>query len=214
MTFKLHPAAQSAVLLGLFAVIGTGKVAYVHEHTKDQIATNERGKLLHSLQEIMPDSLYDNDILNDTKEVVHELLGDNKPKTVFIARRQGTAVGAVITTVAPDGYNGPIKLLVGITSQGQVAGVRVISHRETPGLGDKIEIARTPWIAEFKGRSLGNPAKGQWAVKRDGGVFDQFTGATITPRAVVAAVRRTLLYFEEHKQELFKKATKTADANE
>ena len=175
---------------------------------------NEKSHLLHSLQEIMPESLYDNDILKDTKAVTHELLGDEKPKTVYIARRQGTPIGAVITMLAPDGYNGPIKLLVGILTDGRIAGVRVIGHRETPGLGDKIEIARDPWIGKFEGRSLGDPPAGKWAVKYDGGVFDQFTGATITPRAVVAAVRRSLLYFAEHKEELFEKAPDAADANE
>lgn len=210
MTFELHPAMRSAVLLGLFAVIGTGVVAYVHEHTKDRILANEKRQLLHSIQEIMPESLHDNDILKDTKQVTHELLGGERPKTAYIARQNGIPVGAVLTTVAPDGYNGPIVLLVGISAQGRLTGVRVIAHRETPGLGDKIEIARDPWISKFEGRSLGDPPSGQWAVKRDGGVFDQFTGATITPRAVVDAVHRSLLYFAEHKEELFEKANQSS----
>ena len=214
MMFKLHPAARSALLLGLFAVIGTSVVAYVHDHTKDRIAANEKAQMLRSLHEIMPDSFYDNDILTDTKEVVDELLGDDQPKILFIARRQGSPVGAVLTVVAPDGYNGPINLLVGIFYQGSLAGVRVIAHRETPGLGDKIEIARDPWIGGFEGCSIGDPPTKQWAVHRDGGVFDQFTGATITPRAAVGAVYKSLLYFAEHKEELFVKAPEAADSNE
>ena len=140
-------------------------------------------------------------------------MGDYEPKTIYIARQQDIPVGAVLTVVAPDGYNGPIKLLVGILHQGTLAGARVIAHRETPGLGDKIDIIRDPWIRTFEGRSIGNPPSKQWAVIRDGGVFDQFTGATVTPRAVVGAIHRSLLYFTEHREELFVKAPMSANSD-
>ena len=112
-------------------------------------------------------------------------------------------VAVVLALIAPDGYGGPIKLLVGINADGSLAGVRVVNHHETPGLGDAIDTRRSNWILGFTGRSLGDPSPAQWAVRKDGGVFDQFTGATITPRAVVKAVKRALVYFEAHRDTLF-----------
>ena len=200
---RAPPVLKSTLLLGLFAMLGTGLVAFVHDNTKARIAANERTDILRSLHEIMPESRYDNDILQDTVEVSNEHLGGAEPKTVYLARLAGEPVGVVLTTVAPRGYNGPITLLVGINVEGKVSGVRVVSHRETPGLGDAIEVKRSPWIKGFNGRSLGDPPEPKWAVSRDGGIFDQFTGATITPRAVVDAVRRSLIYFGEHQSELF-----------
>jgi len=118
----------------------------------------------------------------------------------------------ILQAIAPDGYSGAIHLLVGIHADGRVAGVRVIGHRETPGLGDKIELAKSPWIRSFEGKSLTNPAADGWAVKKDRGEFDQFAGATITPRAVVGAVHRALQYFDAHKAELLAAEGATADA--
>jgi electron transport complex protein RnfG len=197
---------KSASLLGLFAMLGTGLVAFVHDTTKARITANQRVNTLRTLWEIMPESRYDNDILRDTIEVSDEHLGDVEFKTIYLARKAGKPAGVVLTTVTPQGYNGPITLLVGIDVLGKVSGVRVVSHRETPGLGDAIEVKKSPWIKRFNGRSLGDPPVQKWAVKRDGGIFDQFTGATITPRAVVDAVKRSLLYFREHQSELFSPA--------
>ncbi len=112
---------------------------------------------------------------------------------------------------AVNGYNGNITLLAGINSDGSLRGVRIISHKETPGLGDAIEIEKSDWALDFSGKSLSNPEPDQWAVKRDGGEFDQFTGATITPRAVVDAVRLALEYFEANHEYLF---DTTADSTE
>ncbi len=204
-TMELPQISKSAALLGLFAVLGTSTVAFVHEHTKARIAENERAYLLRSLHEIIPADAYDNDIINDTVDITNARLGNTAPKKVFLARKGVEPVGAIITAIAPRGYNGPITSLVGILYDGTIAGVRVISHRETPGLGDAIESQRSPWITSFNGRSIGDPPEQQWAVKIDGGVFDQFTGATITPRAVVEAVRETLIYFGEHREEIFAK---------
>jgi electron transport complex protein RnfG len=194
---------KSTCLLGLFAMLGTGFVAFVHDNTKARITANERADLLRSLREIMPESKYDNDVLSNIVEVSDEHLGDAGLKTIYLARKAGEPAGVVLTTVAPQGYNGPITLLVGIDVLGKISGVRVVSHHETPGLGDAIEVKRSPWIKRFNGRSLGDPPVQKWAVKRDGGIFDQFTGATITPRAVVDAVKRSLIYFDEHQSELF-----------
>ncbi|MEN8129402.1 MAG: electron transport complex subunit RsxG [Pseudomonadota bacterium] len=200
---KYSQIIRSALLLGAFAVAGTGSVVLVHHGTKERIAANERAELLRNLHEIIPDSAYDNDIVEDTLQAIDEALGSKEPSTIYIARKRNLPVGAVLTAVAPGGYNGPIKLLVGIYHNGSLAGARVVSHRETPGLGDKIEIRRGPWITIFDGRSIGDPPIAKWKVRRDAGVFDQFTGATITPRAVVNAIRQSLLYFDRHKEALF-----------
>ncbi|HHJ13512.1 MAG TPA: electron transport complex subunit RsxG [Gammaproteobacteria bacterium] len=205
---NLRPIASASLFLFLFAVLGAGLVAYTHEKTAARIHDNERRALLKSLRELIPPERYDNDIFHDVLYVRHrELLGTDKPVAVYRARMQGWPVAAVIAAVAPDGYNGNIQLLVAINVDGTLAGVRVIQHRETPGLGDNIERSRSDWILSFNGKSLGNPGKRGWKVKRDGGTFDQFTGATITPRAVVKAVYNALLYYELHHDELFAQAS-------
>lgn len=198
----------TAILLGIFAVAGTGMVAYTFDKTEDRIAANEREALLKSLHAIVPPALHDNDLSADTiTETSKELLGTTKPVTVYRARKDGKPIAAILTPIAPDGYNGAIKLLVAIGYNGDIFGVRVISHHETPGLGDAVDIDKSDWITEFKGHSLGNPGELGWHVKRDGGDFDQFTGATITPRAVVNAVYNSLQYFKLHRDELFVKNT-------
>lgn len=194
----------TALLLFGFAVIGVGLVAATHEATKERIAENHRRMLLRFMNQVLPPERYDNDILRDRVQVVDPRLAPHgEAVTVYRARRQGRPVAAVFTTVAPDGYNGRIELLVGVDVSGRVTGVRVVDHHETPGLGDAIDIRKSHWVEEFRGRRLGDPPLKRWAVKKDGGVFDQFTGATITPRAVVKAVRHTLLYFQEHRKTLF-----------
>jgi electron transport complex protein RnfG len=195
------------MFLFLFAVIGSGLVAFTHDNTAELTAENQRKALLKSLNELVPSERYDNDIFTDTLDVVSsELLGTDEPVTVYRARKNGWPVAAVLAAVAPDGYNGTIRLLVAVNLDGSLAGVRVVQHRETPGLGDAVEADRSGWILGFAGRSLSNPAKKGWKVKRDGGVFDQFTGATITPRAVVKAVHKALLYFQLHSHRLFEQS--------
>lgn len=194
----------TGILLGLFAVIGAGLVALTEEGTREPIAEAERQALLRNLHAIIPPGRHDNDIYTDTLEVIHPLLlGTGKPVTVYRARMKGQPVAALFTTVAPDGYSGAIRLLVGVNADGTLAGVRVLAHKETPGLGDDIEIERSSWIKSFDGRSLLDPEETRWTVKKDGGVFDQFTGATITPRAVVRGTYNTLRYFREHRNEVF-----------
>jgi electron transport complex protein RnfG len=196
----------SALLLGLFAIIGTAMVAMIHDATAERIAANHRAFLLKSLHILVPPEQHDNDLFTDVITVTNkELLGSNKPVRVYRARRNEKPVTAIINAVAPDGYSGSIELLVAIRYDGSLAGVRVVKHKETPGLGDSIEASRSDWILGFDDRSLTNPEKKGWAVKRDGGIFDQFTGATISPRAIVNAVYRSLLYFDTHKDELFDK---------
>ncbi len=202
-----RPVLISAIFLFLFAVIGSGLVAFTFDSTAERIADNQRKALLKSLNELVPSDRYDNDIFADTLYVEStELLGTDKPVPVYRARKNGWPVAAVLAAVAPDGYNGSIRLLVAVNLDGTLAGVRVVQHRETPGLGDAVEAERSDWIQEFKGKSLTDPAKKGWKVKRDGGTFDQFTGATITPRAVVKAVHKALLYFQLHTHSLFEKS--------
>ncbi|RMG60442.1 MAG: electron transport complex subunit RsxG [Gammaproteobacteria bacterium] len=193
----------STVLLALFGIAGAGSVAVVHELTKERIAANIRATMLKSLNDVLPPSEYDNDILSDTIEVWDANLTPGAPTTIYRARKDGQPVAAIFDINAPGGYGGSIHLLVGIRADGRLSGVRVVEHHETPGLGDAIEAGKSDWILQFRGLSLDNPPEAQWKVKRDGGQFDQFTGATITPRAVVKAVRNALRYYREHRDEIF-----------
>ena len=194
----------SAVLLGLFAIVGTGMVAFTSTNTAERIAANERAFLLRSLHELVTPDMHDNDMFNDVIQVSEkESLGSKKPVNIYRARKDGKNIAVIISAVAPDGYAGDISLLVAIDNNSTLLGVRVASHRETPGLGDGIEIKRSNWILGFNGKSLVNPGKKGWRVKRDGGMFDQFTGATITPRAVVKAVYKALEYFKNNSDVLF-----------
>jgi electron transport complex protein RnfG len=199
---------KSVVLLALFTLLGASSLLWVHAITEDRIADNERALLLTRLNEILPVDDYDNNLATDINVVsAADLLGSDEPLTIYRARQDGKPVAAIFTTVAPDGYSGSIRLLVGVYMNGKLAGVRVIQHKETPGLGDKIDTSRSNWVLSFDDRSLTNPEFGQWAVKPDGGEFDSFTGATITPRAVVKAVRDTLVYFQQHQEQLFASQT-------
>jgi electron transport complex protein RnfG len=193
----------SAFALTIFAVIGTTIVSSTDWLTRDRIKANEIAARLKQINEILPQQLYDNDLLQDTLTLPPGAITDRYPVTVYRAQSAGKYVAVIMQTTAPSGYSGPIKLLIGILSDGTLSGVRVLKHKETPGLGDKIELRKNKWILSFNGKSLQNPEKDSWKVKKDGGEFDQFTGATISPRAVTQAVRDSLIYFEAHRQTLF-----------
>lgn len=194
----------SAILLALFAIAGTFFVTYTYDNTIDRINENKRLALLKAFHVLIPPSAHDNDVFNDIIVVQNkELLGSAKPVNIYRARKNNKNVAVIINSIAPDGYNGNIELLVAINLDGTLAGVRVVHHKETPGLGDAIEERRSDWITKFKQLSLTHPDKKGWAVKRDGGEFDQFTGATITPRAVVKAVYNTLLYYKNNRDKLY-----------
>jgi electron transport complex protein RnfG len=200
----------TAFILLMFALIGTALVAYTFENTRERIAANERAALLQKLNRLIPPERYDNVLLKDTTQARDEkLLGTRDPVMVYRARKAGRPVALVLAPVAPDGYSGTIRLLVGINVDGTLSGVRAVSHHETPGLGDAIDEDRSDWIHSFDGKSLTSPPLNRWKVRKDGGDFDQFTGATITPRAVVKAVRNALLYYREHKEMLFENARET-----
>ena len=191
-------------LLALSALVGTGLMATVNWHSEPHIAYNERQDLLRSLNAVIPPHTYNNEILQDTITLQGQLLlGTKNSTTVYRARKGVTPIAAALKVVAPNGYSGPIVLLVGIDYSGKVTGLRVVKHRETPGIGDSIEIRRSNWIEIFTGKSRFNPNERGWQVKRDGGEFDQLTGATITPRAIVSAVHKSLKYFAHNRELLF-----------
>jgi electron transport complex protein RnfG len=194
----------TASLLMIFAIIGSGIVGLTYDNTYEKIKRNEQMVLLRKLNTILPPSRYDNDLLAGQVELgADTLLGTSEPSKAYVAYKKSKPVAVVLSPVASNGYSGPIHMLVGIYHDGTVAGVRVVKHRETPGLGDAIEAERSDWILGFNGKSLDSPTTKKWTVKRDGGEFDQFTGATITPRAVVKAVHSALLYFQQHRKQLF-----------
>lgn len=199
-----NPALRVGLLLAIFAITATVLVALTETQTRERIVENQRQATLRAIAAVVPEQSFDNDILTDTLTLpATAALGTTEATTVYRARLDETPVAAVLNVVAPNGYSGSIHMLVGIYYDGTVSGVRVIAHKETPGLGDKIDERRDDWILQFSGLSLENPPAVRWKVKRDGGSFDQFTGATITPRAVVGAVQQALIYFEEHRDRLF-----------
>jgi len=194
---------RNAVILGLFAIGTAAALALTNQATLARVECNRQQALIGSLAQVMPADHHDNVLLDDRVAVRDPLLGRGG-KTVYRARGDGAPSGAVLEATAPDGYGGAINLIVGVDMAGRVLGVRAVPpHNETPGLGDKIERRKSDWILSFNGKSLDNPDPDGWAVKKDGGHFDSFTGATITPRAVVAAVHRALRYFRAHRDDLF-----------
>lgn len=198
----LHAMLSAAARLGGVSVIGLGLVTLVHGLSAERIARQQQQSLRLTLQTLVPAGSYDNDPLADRLSVRDARLGV-EAVPIYPAWRQGQPVAAVIAPVAADGYSGDIHLLVAVRPDGSLLGVRVLAHRETPGLGDGIDTAKSDWILRFNGLSLANPIARLWKVKRDGGSFDQFAGATVTPRAVVHAVRNTLFYVQNHSAELW-----------
>ncbi|MBU0902287.1 electron transport complex subunit RsxG [Pseudomonas sp. MIL19] len=194
---------KNSLVLGLFAIATVGLVAVLQQATAGRIANAEREAQVRALSEILPQGSYDNHLLDNSIQLHDPLLGSKSLQTAYIALKDGKPSAIILRATAPDGYSGAIQLLIGIQADGRLAGVRVLNHRETPGLGDKIELAKSSWIRSFDGRSLSNPAEDGWAVKKDRGAFDQFAGATITPRAVVKAVHKALQYFDANQQQLF-----------
>ena len=204
---------RNSLVLGLVALAVTLALAGTQLLTREEIAAQQRAAEARAYNEILPPARYDNALLDDFHLVEdRDLLGLQQPRKILVARLDGDAQAVIVPATAPDGYGGAIELIVGINADGTVAGVRVVAHKETPGLGDKIDARKSRWIDAFAGRSLADPAPAQWAVQKDGGVFDQFTGATITPRAVTAAVKRTLQFFEANREALLAPAATGSEA--
>jgi electron transport complex protein RnfG len=195
--------SKNSKILAVFAIVCTAIVGIVNLLTKDEIAFQQQQKLLRNLNSIIAEDNYNNVIYQDCLILPSAALGTASPQKVYRARNNNEPIAVAISTVAPDGYNGNIELIVAINIDGSISGVRTLKHQETPGLGDKIEVRISDWIKSFKGKKLANESDSRWLVKKDGGMFDQFTGATITPRAVVKAVRNTAIYFKAHQAELF-----------
>lgn len=192
-----HAISKNSLLLGLFAIATAAVVAGTFLGTKDTIKNNIKKAEEKALVEIVPKSRHNNSMLDDSFEVNDsELLGLRETQQAFIAKQDGKDIAVILPVTARSGYSGDIQLLVGINQNGSIAGVRVVSHRETPGLGDKIELKKSNWLLSFDGKQLNQANEKQWAVKKDGGEFDEFTGATITPRAVVQAVKQALQYYQ------------------
>lgn len=199
----LNNAFRAGGLLVLFAVIATAMLATTFDITRSEITRNEQQAQRALIAQVMPATLHDNDLLEAGSSLApDDMLGTRNVSHAWIARKQGQATGVVLEAIAPDGYSGEIALLIGISADGRITGVRVTAHKETPGLGDYIEIAKSRWITQFDGKSLTDPADPGWKVQRDGGRFDARTGATITPRAVVKAVNGALHYFVRHRSRL------------
>lgn len=194
---------KNSLVLALFAAVTVAIVAITQQSTESRIAEAEREAQIRTLGEILPAHSYDNALLDNVIYLNEALLGHRTDTPAYLASLGGEPAAVILQANAPDGYSGTIQLLVGIMADGTLSGVRVIQHRETPGLGDRIELAKSPWIKSFDGKSLSNPQERGWAVKKDHGDFDQFAGATITPRAVVAAVHKALQYFDQQHAQLF-----------
>lgn len=194
---------KNSLVLALFAAVTVAVVAITQQSTESRIAEAERQAQIRTLGEILPAHSYDNALLDNVIYLNESLLGHRQDTPAYLASANGLPAAVILQANAPDGYSGTISLLIGIMADGTLSGVRVIRHKETPGLGDQIELAKSPWIKSFTGKSLTNPEESGWAVKKDHGDFDQFAGATITPRAVVTAVHKALQYFDKYHTELF-----------
>lgn len=195
---------KGGVTLAAMAAICTLLVAATYQLTAGRIAANERAWLERSLEPALSGVFFEGSV-TESKLVVpppHDLPG-NDTAIVYRVFAEGAPVAALFAVTARDGYAGPIRILVGVGVDGAVTGVRIVEHRETPGLGDRIDQSRSDWVYQFDGRSLGNPVEARWLLDVDGGEFDQLTGASVTPRAVIKAIRDTLIYFDAHRDEIF-----------
>lgn len=198
-----HHAQQLVALAAVLALCLTALGITAHL-TAQRSARNERAWFAAQINALVPDELHDNDLLADKTTVrAPAMLGTRQPVAVYRARLKGVPTAAIINAVAADGYGGPIELLVAVNYVGEVLGVRVLAHHETPGMGNEFEQPDSTWLAAFRGRSLTNPDTRGWNVRKDGGEFAQFTSASITPRAIIQAVQRTLDFYQQNRQQLY-----------
>ena len=208
-------AARTAAILFVFVIVFTGLLSGAYLWTKPAIEASAAEEKMKLVDEVLPRGEYDNALLEDTATLPPTPeLGLADPTTLYRARRDGQPVALVFETIAPDGYAGKIKLIVAVRADGQVAGVRVTQHKETPGLGDYIELKKDknkdrPWITQFTGLSLTQVGEGEWKVKKDGGRIDYHAGATVTPRAVSKAVLKAVKWADANRNQLFANAGAT-----
>lgn len=200
----LKHTSKTAFTLIAFALVFTSLMAYVFNITKTPIEKSEAAARMALFRQIVPEHMHDNDLLKDTITIApNDFLGNRQPTIANRARINNAPAAVILEAIAHDGYSGDIKLLIAIKYDGSISGVRILTHKETPGLGDYIDITKGNWIKLFNEESLVKTRDENWKVKKDGGQFDYMAGATITPRAVVKAVHKALQYFEANKQTLF-----------
>ncbi|EMY6775502.1 TPA: electron transport complex subunit RsxG [Vibrio alginolyticus] len=193
---------KNGLTLAIFACATTGLVALTQYLTKDQIKVQEQKQLLSVLNQVIPENMHDNTLTQACTMVTSPDLGTLRAMPAYLATKNGEPTAIAIESIAPDGYNGEIKVITGIDNQGNILGTRVLNHQETPGLGDKIDLRVTDWILSFTGKQVTESNWNSWKVRKDGGDFDQFTGATITPRAVVKVVRNTVNYVNQSREDI------------
>jgi Na+-translocating ferredoxin:NAD+ oxidoreductase subunit G len=202
-------SARTGVILVVFTAAFTAVMALTYQATKAPIEASAQEEKLKLIGEVLPAAMYDNVLLDDRVEIAPSpQLGLSQTSVVYRARKRGAPVALVLEAAAPDGYSGRIDLLLAVRASGEVVAVRVTRHKETPGLGDYIDIHKDkrkthPWISQFDGRSFALVPQAEWRVKKDGGRFDQVAGATISARAVTNAVGRALRYAVDNQQRLF-----------
>lgn len=203
----MSPAAaivKGGGTLAAIAAVCTALVATTYHYTADRIAANDKALLEESLQPALANTFYDSGV-SESRLVLpppHGLPGSDAA-LIYRVYSNDLPVAALFVVTARDGFAGPIRILLGIDIDGVVTGVRILKHRETPGFGDKIESRKSDWVHQFAGRSLDDPLESSWSIRRDGGSFDQLTGASVTPRAVIKAIRDTMIYFDTHRDEIF-----------
>lgn len=213
----LQSIRLNSILLASFALVTAIILASTDSLTKDRIAASERAAAQRALLEIIPLERHNNDLLMDVQVIPENYwaaLGLKKGGEIHIARDKGQPVAAIIPTVTKDGYSGNIGMIIGVNFDGTIAGVRVVEHKETPGLGDKVDLKKSDWILAFNGKSLRDPQPSGWDVKKNGGEFDQFTGATITPRAVIYQIAEVLEYFNQDSDRLLAEAVQQQSHSE
>ncbi|MGZ9898253.1 electron transport complex subunit RsxG [Shewanella gaetbuli] len=205
---------KNGLILGIFALLCTGLVALVNGMTKDTIYQQQQQQLKSTLTQVIPDDFHNNDLVNACVWVNSpELLGSTEDLPAYIAKQDNQPVAIAIEAIAPDGYNGEIKLIVGVDNNNQLLGVRTLTHQETPGLGDKIELRKSDWVTTFTNIHWTRDDS-TWAVKKDGGKFDQFTGATITPRAYVKAINNAVNFVDQNRKGLYQSGRKCGENHE
>lgn len=202
---------KTLLTLGLIGLLAAALLSGVHLATRDRIASEQQRQALATLNQLVPESAYDNALVEDRFSAW--ISGLSAPSTLYRARMDGEPVALLADVVTPDGYSGDIRLLVGLTPQGEVIGVRVLEHRETPGLGDQIESKRSNWIRQFQGKSLGEPPAQDWAADRRGGEFDTLSSATITSSAVIEAVRNVLAWHAANRDNVFEVRAESNDSS-
>jgi electron transport complex protein RnfG len=199
---------KQLLALAVFVLLCLGVLSLIAHFTAARIARNEHAWFAAQINALIPATLHDNNLLTDKTWVsAPEALGTRKAVAVYRARLHGTPTALIINSVAPDGYGGPIELLVAVNYAGEVLGVHVVAHHETPGMGDEFALPGSHWLDAFRGHSVSNPELRGWNVRKDGGEFEQFASATISPRAIIQAVHRTLDYYQQHRQQLFDQAS-------